>query len=77
MIYVMFIHIYYIPVNIHIYSSIFIINYENIAQLFIGGPKLQRKELFKLWIERKGNHCNIKSEYVQNSAMGMHRYFCL
>jgi hypothetical protein len=39
--------------------------------------KLQPKKLFKLWIERKGNHSNVKSEYVQKSAIGTHRYFCL
>jgi hypothetical protein len=30
--------------------------------------KLQRKELFKLWIQRKGYHSKIKSEYVQNNV---------
>jgi hypothetical protein len=39
------------------------------------GTKLQRKELFTLWIERKGDHSNIKSEYVQNNVIGTHRYF--
>jgi len=39
--------------------------------------KLQCKELFKLWIQRKDDHSSIKSEYVQNSVIGMYRYFCL
>jgi len=29
--------------------------------------KWQRKELFKLWTQKKGDHSNNKSEYVQNS----------
>ena len=39
--------------------------------------KLQRKELFKLWIQRKGDHSNIKTEYIQNSVIGIHRYLYL
>jgi hypothetical protein len=39
--------------------------------------KLQHKTLFKLWIERKGVHSNIKSEYGQDSVIDMHGYFCV
>jgi hypothetical protein len=39
--------------------------------------ELQCKELFDLWLQRKHDHSNIKSEYVQNSVIGMYRYFCL
>jgi len=29
--------------------------------------KWQRKELFKLWMQKKGDHSNNKSEYIQNT----------
>jgi hypothetical protein len=29
--------------------------------------KWQRKELFKLWTQKKGDHSKNKSEYIQNS----------
>jgi len=38
--------------------------------------KSKHKELFKLWTKRKGEHSNTKSEYVQNTIIGMYRYFC-
>jgi hypothetical protein len=41
MIYIMLIHIEYIPINIHIYSVLYFrINCENIAQLFTDGYKI-------------------------------------
>ena len=39
--------------------------------------KLQRKELSKLWIQRKGDNSNVRSDYVHNSVTGMYKYFCL
>ena len=41
--------------------------------------KLQRKELFKLWIQKKGDCSNMKSEYIQNSVIGIYSYifFCV
>ena len=33
--------------------------------------KLKHKELFKLWTQRKGERSNVKSEYVQNSVIGV------
>jgi len=32
---------------------------------------LERKELFKLWIHRKSDNSNSRSEYVQKSIIGM------
>jgi hypothetical protein len=39
--------------------------------------KLQFNELFKLWIQRKGGYSNIRSQYVQNTVIGMYRCICL
>ena len=45
------------------------------TQLFIDVYKSKHKKLFKLWTQRKGEHNNIKSEYVQNSDIGTYRLF--
>jgi len=39
--------------------------------------QLQRQELFKLWIQKKEGHSNIRSEYVPKSVMDMYGCFCL
>jgi len=39
--------------------------------------QLQCKNLSKSWIERKSDNSKSRSEYVQNSAIGMYRYYCL
>ena len=38
--------------------------------------EFKHKNVFKLWAQRKGEHSNIKREYVSNSVVGMYRYFC-
>jgi len=54
-----------------------IINYEKFGHNFYQtNTKLKHKELFKLWIQKKGEHSNIKNEYIQNSDTWMYRYFC-
>jgi len=46
------------------------------AQLFTNGYTITAQGVFKLWIQREGDHSNIKSQYVQNSVIGMYRYIC-
>jgi len=37
----------------------------------------QHNEVLNIWMQRKGEHSNIKSEYFQNSDIWMYRYFCI
>jgi len=41
----------------------FTINHEKFAQLFMDGYTIRVQGIVKLWIQRKGDHSNIKSEY--------------
>ena len=48
---------------------------KNVHTVLIKWIQNQRtRELFKLWTQRKGEHSNIKSEYVQNSDVCV---FCI
>jgi hypothetical protein len=58
------------------HNIIFIVllkHWEKIAQVLQMDTKLQRKELFKLWMQINGDHSSIKTEYVQNSVIGIYR----
>ena len=56
------------PINIR--------NYEKFGHSFYQtNTKLRHKELFKLSTQKKGEHSDIKNEYIQNSDMWMYRHF--
>jgi hypothetical protein len=78
--YVMVTNIYFIFLYIHIYIFIVrysIINCENNSHSYLQmNTKLKLKELCRFWIQRKGEHSYIRSEYAQNSVVGMYRYVC-
>jgi len=73
--YVMFINIYIIfrYKYIYIYCSSFYSKNKKKMQM---STDFKHKNLYKLWVQRKGEHSNIKREYVSNSAIGMYRCFC-
>jgi len=67
-------YIIYIPINKPIYYLLnviyCIINYETFGHnCYQTNTKLKHKDFFKLWTQRKGEHNNIKSEYIQYCDM--------
>jgi hypothetical protein len=77
--YVMFINIHFIFLDIYVYIYYYIF-YNKLRKLSHNylqiNTKLKHKELFKIWTQCKGKHSNIKSEYDKESVIGMYRYFC-
>jgi hypothetical protein len=59
----------YIPIYMRIYFLIHVLQLTvKKGHIYLQMDiKWQHKELFKIWIQKKGNHSNNKSEYVQNS----------
>jgi hypothetical protein len=58
------------------YCSVFYNKLWNISHSYLQvNTKWKHEGLFKLWTQRKGERSNIKSQDVQNSVIGMYRYF--
>jgi hypothetical protein len=51
------------------------INHGKMAHLLTDGYKIAEHKVVKLWIQKKGDHSNNKSEYIQNSDGYVQIYF--